>query len=225
MDTSTKKSAKKSAVVAPETRILLAYMDHLLLHGQRPSSVFKFCLDLGIKEDEFYNHFASFDTVERQLWKSFIDKTLLRLNTDESYNTFSTREKVLAFYYTFFEELKSSRSFVLLQLENHKKIEITPGFLKDFKRAYETYIDSVLSSGKDTGEVASRPYVDKKYPQLFWLHMGFILMFWKDDSSSGFENTDAAIEKSVNLAFDLIGKGTVDSVIDFAKFLYQTKVK
>jgi hypothetical protein len=83
----------------------------------------------------------------------------------------------------------------------------------------------VLSSGKDTGEVASRPYVDKKYPQLFWLHMGFILMFWKDDSSSGFENTDAAIEKSVNLAFDLIGKGTVDSVIDFAKFLYQTKVK
>jgi hypothetical protein len=225
METSTKKSTRKSAVVAPETRILIAYIDHLLLHGQRPASVYKFCLDLGIKEEEFYNHFGSFDTVERQVWKSFLDKTLLRLHADEAFSGFSAREKVLAFYYTLFEELKSSRSFVLLQLENHKKLELTPDFLKDFKRELETFIESILNKGKEVGEVAKRPYLDKSYPQLFWFHMGFILNFWKEDSSSGFEKTDAAIEKSVNLAFDLIGKGAVDSVVDFAKFLYQTKFK
>jgi hypothetical protein len=222
METTAKKSSKKSAVVAPETRILLAYMDHLLLHGTRPSSVFKFCLDLGIKEEDFYNHFASFDSIERQLWKSFLDKTILRLTADESFTSFTSREKVLAFYYTFFEELKAFRSFVLLQMENYKKVEITPSFLKDFKLEFETFIESILNSGKDNGEVAKRPYLDKRYPQLFWFHMGFLLLFWKDDSA-GFEKTDAAIEKSVNLAFDLIGKGAFDSVVDFAKFLYQTK--
>jgi hypothetical protein len=67
--------------------------------------------------------------------------------------------------------------------------------------------------------------LDKRYPQLFWIHMGFMLIFWKDDGSPGFESTDAAIEKSVNLAFDLIGKGAVDTAIDFAKFLYQNKMK
>lgn len=225
METSAKKSKNKAALVAPETRILLAYMDHMLLNGKRPSSVFKFCLDLGIKEDEFYSYYGSFDGVERQIWKSFIDKTLLRLNADESYQTFSSREKVLAFYYTFFEELKGVRSYVLLQLENYKKLELTPGFLKEFRRSFEAYPDLVLSSGKDAGEVAKRPYLDDRYPQLFWLHLGFLLNFWKDDDSQAFEKTDAAIEKSVNLAFDLIGRGAVDSVIDFAKFLYQTKVK
>jgi len=55
--------------------------------------------------------------------------------------------------------------------------------------------------------------------------MGFLLVFWKEDESPGFEKTDAAVEKSVNLAFDLIGKGAVDSFIDFAKFLYQSKTK
>jgi hypothetical protein len=225
MDTSTKKSPKKSAVVAPETRILLAYMDHLLMNGQRPASIFKFCLDLGVREEDFYNYFASFDTVERQLWKSFLDKTVLRLKADETFSTFSAREKVLAFYYTLFEELKASRSFVLLQLENHKKLEITPEFLKDFKTGFETFIETILNGGKETGEVAKRPFVDKRYPQLFWFHMGFLLLFWKDDNSSAFEKTDAAIEKSVNLAFDLIGKGAVDSVVDFAKFLYQSKMK
>lgn len=225
METTTKKSGKKSAVVAPETRILLAYMAHILNHGHRPSSVYKFCLDLGISEDEFYNHFGSFEVVERQLWKSFIDRTLLRLNADESYLAFSAREKILAFYYTFFEELKANRSFVLLQLEDHKKLEITPKFLKDFKREFEAFIEIVLMSGKTNGEVATRPFLDKQYPKVFWIHMGFLLLFWKDDSTPGFEKTDAAIEKSVNLAFDIIGKGALDSVIDFAKFMYQSKMK
>jgi AcrR family transcriptional regulator len=225
METSTKKSNKKSSIVAPEMRILLAYMDHMLLNGKRPLSVFKFCLDLGIKEEEFYQHYGSFEAVERQIWKSFIDKTLLRLNADESFQTFSSREKVLAFYYTFFEELKSVRSYVLLQLENYKRLELTPEFLKEFRKSYEVFLETILNSGKENGEVAKRPYLDSRYPQLFWLHMGFLLIFWKDDDSSGFEKTDAAIEKSVNLAFDLVGRGAVDSVIDFAKFLYQTKVK
>jgi hypothetical protein len=38
---------------------------------------------------------------------------------------------------------------------------------------------------------------------------------------ANFEKTDAAIEKSVNLAFDLIGKGILDNALDFGKFLYQ----
>jgi len=73
--------------------------------------------------------------------------------------------------------------------------------------------------------VAERPYLDQRYPQLFWLHMIVLLGFWKDDSSSDFEQTDAFVEKSVNLAFDLIGKGTLDNAIDFAKFLFQSKFK
>jgi hypothetical protein len=51
-----------------------------------------------------------------------------------------------------------------------------------------------------------------RYPQLFWLHLGFILLFWKEDNSPAFENTDAAVEKSVNLAFDLIGNSLLKTL-------------
>jgi hypothetical protein len=200
-------------------------VDHILTHGKRPPSVFKFCTDVGIQEDIFYNHYGSFDGLEKQIWKIFLNKTTDRLKADKSYAGFSAREKVLAFYYTFFEELKISRSFILVQLANYNRVEIIPDFLKDFKAEYEKYIEHVLSTGKTNGEVASRPYLDKQYASMFWIHMAFLIVFWKEDSSAGFEKTDAAIEKSVNLAFDLIGKGAVDSAIDFVKFLYQTKVK
>jgi hypothetical protein len=43
--------------------------------------------------------------------------------------------------------------------------------------------------------------------------------FWIKDNSKGFEATDAAIEKSVNLGFDLVGPGPLDSIIDFGRFL------
>jgi hypothetical protein len=53
-----------------------------------------------------------------------------------------------------------------------------------------------------------------------------VLFWWfyvlKDDSKD-FEKTDAAIEKSVQLSFELIGKGVLDVAIDFGKFLFQNR--
>jgi Tetracyclin repressor-like, C-terminal domain len=221
----TKKSKRKSEDKSSDDKIRSAYVEYLLIQGKRPPSVFKFCLDLGIQEDAFYNVFGSFDSVEKHIWKSFIDKSINRLKADSAFSGFATREKILAFYFTLLEELKQHRSYVLFQLENSKKPEMVPEYIKAFKASFESFFESTLNEGKGSGEIANRPILDKRYPQLFWLHMGFILLFWKDDDSAGFEKTDAAIEKSVNLAFDLIGKGAVDSAIDFAKFLYQNKSK
>lgn len=219
-----RKPSKKTDSKASEQKIKSAYIETVLTHGTRPVSVYKFCLDLGIKEEEFYNIFGSFEGLEASIWKGFITRTINRLQGDKAYHTFLTREKILAFYFTLLEELKVNRSYVIFQLENSRKLELIPEYIKGFKSEFETYFESTLKGGKGNGEVATRPILDKRYPQLFWLHLGFILLFWKQDSSPGFEKTDAAIEKSVNLAFDLIGKGAVDSAIDFAKFLYQNKI-
>ncbi|HEY3403791.1 MAG TPA: TetR family transcriptional regulator C-terminal domain-containing protein [Ohtaekwangia sp.] len=220
----TKKRTRKSGQKVSGEKIIAAYVNHLLTEGKPPVSVFKFCLDLGIKEEEFYNYAGSFESLEASIWKGFIDKTISRLESDKSFRDFSCREKVLAFYFTLLEELKQNRSFAIFQLGSFRKVELTPGYLKSFKGIFEAFFQKVLNDGKGNGEVANRPYLDKRYPQLFWLHLGFILLFWKDDDSPGFERTDAAIEKSVNLAFDLIGKGAVDSALDLGKFLYQVKV-
>ena len=208
---------------AASDRIRAAYVDYLLTNGKQPASVYKFCIDLGIKEDAFYSEFGSFDAVEKEIWTSFITKTVSALQSDKAFATFTSREKILSFYYALLEELKNNRSFVLQQIGSFRKPELTPSYLKGFKSVFEDYVSAALHHGKSNGEISTRPYIDKIYPQLFWMHLGFILLYWRDDDSAGFEKTDAAVEKSVNLAFDLIGKGAIDSAFDFAKFLYQTK--
>ena len=77
--------------------------------------------------------------------------------------------------------------------------------------------------GKETQEIANRPVISDRYDEALWIQVLFVLKYWLDDNSPRFEKTDAAIEKSVNLAFDLMGKSALDSFLDFAKFLYQNK--
>jgi hypothetical protein len=157
METATKKPSKKTAVISPDMRITVAYIDYLLNHGKRPASVFKFSQDLGIKEEEFYNHFGSFDSVERKIWLNFISRTTVRLQADEAYAAFSAREKILTFYYAFFEELKSNRSYALLQLQHQNKFQITPEYLKDFRKAFDTFFSEVIPWGRAMEKLQSAP--------------------------------------------------------------------
>ncbi len=220
---STKSTRKKSGKAVDDKAILEAYKKHILIHGEPPASVYKFCLDLEISEDLFYNHFGSFEIIDRAVWKDFVTTTLDRLHADAAFSDFSAREKLLTFYFALAEVLKANRSYILVVSKDQKFPEVSPAYLKDFKHAFEAFIEQLVHEGMGKEEIAKRPFVDKRYPSLFWVHMGFFLLFWKKDTSKGFEKTDAFIEKSINLAFDLIGKGAIDSAIDLLKFLYQAR--
>lgn len=225
METTKKSRTKRGVTSASATtdKIRSAYVEYLLTEGKQPASVYKFCLDLGIKEEAFYSQFGSFDAIEKDIWTGFITKAVDVLRSDSSFASFTSREKILAFCYALFEVLKNNRSFALKLLGTFRKPELTPSYLKGFKVTFEEFVNSSLNDGRSNGEIPQRPYLEKIYPQLFWMHYGFLLLFWREDESAGFEKTDAAIEKSVNFAFDLISKGAIDSAFDFAKFLYQSK--
>ncbi len=219
----TTKKSKAAGQGASADKIRASYVEYLLAQGKQPASIYQFCLDLGIKEDAFYSFFGSFEAIEKAAWHDVIQHPVNKLKNDKTFATFSTREKILSFYFALFEEMKGNRSFVLHQLKSFRRPEVTPPFLKSFKQVFDDFMGSLIAAGKVSGEIPARPYLDRLYPQLFWMHFGFTLLFWTRDDSAGFEKTDAAIEKSVNLAFDLIGKGAIDSAVDFAKFLYQSQ--
>ena len=217
----TKKTQKKVKASVGAQSIPQSYKEYVLNHGN-PSSVFIFCKEIGISENAFYEHFGSFEGVERAIWLDYFSETKAGLESDSSFEGFSSREKILAFYYGLAEVFKNDRSFVLYQLKGKGKQFRIPTFLRGFKGAFDEWIKSVIASGVTTGEIARGPQLDERYHVLFWAHLMFILQFWCNDDSANFENTDVAIEKSVNLAFDLIGKGVLENAIDFGKFLFQT---
>ena len=199
-----------------------AFVTYLLTHGKPPISIFEFATGLKSTEQEFYKYFNSFKSLERSLWAGWMQETIQVLEKDPAFEAYSIREKILALYFTWFEKMLNNRSYFIFRMESVNKKELNPYFLFALKEHFTTFINGLLIEGKASHEVAERPF-SNQYEKAFWLHFLFLNRFWMEDDSEGFEKTDAAIEKSVNLGLDLVGKGPLDSMIDFAKFLFQNR--
>ena len=200
-----------------------AYIKYWLENGKRPVSVYTFVQQLGIPEAGFYGHYASFDAVEKDIWRAIFEETLEKLKADETYRSYGVREKLLAFYFLWVQELRGHRSYILLQRERY----LVPGThldkLDSFRTAFYDYIRELIKEGYQTGEVKERKFISDQYVHGFWAQALFVLRYWIKDDSERFEMTDAAIEKAVNLSFQLISSGTLDSILDFGKFVFARK--
>jgi hypothetical protein len=218
--TTIKKTTKKDY----RKLILEGFKNHVLEHGDLPKSVFKFAKDLKMKEEEFYSYFTSFESVKSTVLVDIFDETLAQIEAQGVFKEYSAREKFLSFLFTWIEELKKNRSYLLSLYENKSmSLANLPKETKEFKEKFKDFANEIILEGKETEEIASRPVISDRYDEALWLQVGFIFKYWLDDRSPRFEKTDAAIEKSVNLAFDLMGKSALDSFLDFAKFMYQSK--
>ncbi len=220
-------AAKKGKQTADQgEKLKEAYMDYLLEHGKTPPSVYQFMKMQKKKEVEFYDYFNSFTSLEKDIWKGFAEETITRIQSDAVYMEYSVREKLLAFYYTMVEVLKNNRSYVMLRVNQLPAPGRRSPSVEVFSRLRETFLEyanELIAEGKEIGEIVSRPVIGNRYDEGLWRQLQFVIQFWIKDDSQNFERTDEAIEKAVNLSFDIMGRGPIDAAVDFAKFLYQQR--
>jgi hypothetical protein len=202
-----------------------AYIDYVLTHNKKPASVYVFAKDNAMAENEFYNHYGSFDAIEADIWTVFFDKTIAEIKLQEVWQTYSAREKTLSFFYSFFELLKTKRSFVNYSMQHFTKSLSIPQPLKQAKELFEKLSIEIIQEGLESNELADRKFISDKYKNALWLQLMFVLKFWQKDSSAGFEKTDEAIEKGVNVTFDLFQRSPIDNLFDYGKFLTQNAFK
>jgi hypothetical protein len=208
------------AISAKELRD--TFIEYVLMNGKLPLSVFQFMKTLNRREAEFYEHYNSFQSLEKDVWVGIFEETLSKVKNTEVYESYSAREKLLSFYYTWIEVLKNYRSYIV----HTSKLSLRPDNwmkspIKGFREPFLTYAKNLINEGIAKNEVVKRPLLSDNYDKLVWMQLMFVLKFWMDDESQSFERTDAAIEKAVNLSFDLMGNTVLDSVVDFGKFLFQ----
>ena len=106
---------------------------------------------------------------------------------------------------------------------NYGVMHPKPDVLETFRKAFYDYIRDLIKEGYSTHEIKERKYISDKYVHGFWVQTLFVLRYWLTDTSDKFEMTDAAIEKAVNLSFKFITSNTLDSIVDFGKFLITKK--
>ena len=196
-----------------------AYIDYVLTEGEEPKSVYIFAKKNKIAEAEFYKHFGSFKALEQNIWTGVSQKTLNEIKGQEVWAQYSAREKALSYFYAFFELLKQQRSFAVYSVNKQPKGIGTPIVFSELRKVFEDFSTEILNEGLESGELSDRKFFSKRYKDALWVQFGFVLHFWINDSSADFEKTDEAIEKGINVTFDLFERSPIDNLFEYGKFL------
>ena len=205
--------------------IISLYMDYVLEHAEQPKSVYIFAKSNNFEEALFYEHFGSFEAIEKHVFRAFFDNTLKILVESEDYLMFDARNKLLSFYFTFFENLTANRSYVLFALSQQKNSLKNLSVLTELKKAFMMYIESLDIETLDIKEERIDKFQRRAMQESAWIQLVLTMKFWMDDTSASFEKTDIFIEKSVNTSFDVLNIAPLKSVIDLGKFLFKEKMK
>lgn len=221
MEATKKVPAKK--VTMDDNVIISKYMEYALQHNHEPQNVFLFCKDNKILETDFYSFFGSLDAVKKQIWLKFLENAIATCEKSEDFAGYNEKNKLLTLYFTIFEILTLNRSYVLFSLNANKESVQDMKSLKHFRAAFkdfiETIIDGTISDKSDRISKITKPV----FEQGAWIQFLFLLKFWTNDESKGFEKTDVLIEKSVNTVVDLLDTKPLESLFDLGKFLWKEK--
>src|SRR5690242_17903120 len=115
--------------MATAAQIQDAYIDYVLTNNEEPKSVYIFAKNIGITEQEFYSFYSSFIAVEKAVWADLTSRAITEIQQQEVWINYSSREKILAFFYAYIELLKTRRSFVIFSLRRSRTRVSTPEVL------------------------------------------------------------------------------------------------
>ena len=101
-------------------KIVSLYMEYTLEHHAKPKSVYLFAKENNFSEAEFYSFFGTMESIEKEIFKIFLEKTVAMLHLDPNYPGYDMKSKMLSFYFTFFELLTANRSYVSQSLTADK---------------------------------------------------------------------------------------------------------
>ena len=215
--------ATKKSIVTKD-KIVSMYMDYVLENSEKPKSVYNFTKLNNFSETEFYSFFGTIESIEKEIFKMFLDKTVELLNKNPDYENYDMKSKMLSFYFTFFEILTANRSYVVMILKqnNNQLKKLTE--LSGLRSSYKKYIREIISDDYRVQLEKFQNFQEKAIQETSWIQLLLTLKFWLDDSSPSFEKTDIYIEKSVKATFELMNIAPLESLIDFGKFILKEKI-
>jgi len=198
--------------------ILEAFAAHWSEEGEPPRSVARFCKGLGITEAVFFKQFPSLHAVEKAFWRHWISDVISAVEEGDDWQEFAARERYLAFLFALTQSANERRSLLLERFHDISPLS-HPGALEGMRGEFLEFARRLIDHGTSSGEIAERRGLTALYPGILYVHLRWVIDQHLKDESEGFERTDAFIEKTVTLAFDLFRSQALDSAADLLRFL------
>ena len=215
--------ATNNKIISKED-IVSMYMNEVLEKRQKPKSVYHFAKENDFTEAEFYAFFGTLEGLEKEIFRLFLVNTIDLLHKNSDYQEYDMKNKMLSFYFTFFEMLTANRSYVLQSLKLDRNPLKNLVQLTSLRESFKEYVSEILTDDYRLEQEKLQKFQEKGIRESAWLQLMMTIRFWMNDESAAFEKTDIFIEKSVNASFELMNVAPLNHLIDFGKFLFKEKI-
>lgn len=215
------KKIKEEKILLDENQIITFYMNDVLEDNHNIKNVYVFCKNNQIEEADFYSFYGSLEAVKESIWVKFFENALMTIEKDENYFSYTNKNKLLTLYFTMFEILTLNRSYVVYSLEENKEGMKNLKQLKQLRNRLKDFVVDIMETSTSENDNKVAKVTQPVFSEGAWIQFLFILKFWLDDNSRGFEKTDIIIEKSVNTVVDLLDTKPLENLIDLGKFLWK----
>lgn len=213
---------KSEGIQAPDSAsIRSAFTAYLKSEGKRPSSLKEFGVSSSFNQVTLKEHYKSLAELEKDVWVQWFDQTITILNQSEEYMKYGAQERLLAFYYTWFDTVKPYRAYLINAPAVPKIFTMMDWFLREIKQSFLKYAGEIVQLAAENQEIVKRPVLLNLYDKILWQQFLFVMNFWIKDKSEEQTNTDEAIERAVQLSIELAGRTQLDAIADFGKFLWK----
>lgn len=220
----TAKNSKSKKQLIDDDQLIEMYMNTVLEKNEAPKNVYLFCKENSVEEADFYSFFNSLEALKETIWVKFFENTVNTLHKDTNYAGYENRNKLLSLYFTFFEILTLNRTYVYYALKDNKEGLRNLKQLTSLRNHFKDYIVDILKSAETEKDSKIKKVTTPLFSEGAWLQFLFILKFWLDDRSKGFEKTDIMIEKAVKATFDILDTTPLESLFDLGKFIWKERV-
>lgn len=220
--TAVKKAAPKKKAI-DDNHLIELYMNQVLQNNAEPKNVFVFCQENKIVESDFYAFYGSIEALKKDIWVKFFENVKSTIEQDQNYLAYSNKNKLLTLYFSLFEVLTINRSYVVFALKEDKNMLKNLQQLKEFRNHFKTFIVDMIDTQSSEEDFKVNKIAKPLYVEGAWVEFLFLMKFWLDDTSKGFEKTDIMIEKAVKATFDVLDTTPIDSLIDLGKFVWKEK--
>lgn len=210
--------AKAKTETSPEY-VLGIYKDYLLQNGDLPHKINDLAKFSNRSYEEIRKHFSTIEAIEIAVIVAYFTKSTALLTADEKFETFSNKEKHLAFLYTLIEKVSADEIFVQDMLR-WKKNDLK--FMSKLANAIMN-IELNWTQGESWGSDTLNRFGINPKKSASINHAIACIYFWMKDESTEKTDTDAFIEKSSDVLFRIGDTSTLESIFDFGKFVFSRK--
>jgi len=217
---------KISAKVKEHTRarLLEAAVDVITEKGFKSASMREIAKRADVGDATIYNYFPSKEKLLYGYCEYVQQKVLTELKSIDDFHEYTLHEQLHQLVESQLKAWLPAREYLQQVFELTYAAPVAGHeHLAKTRKIFTGIVVELLDAAIEAGEIPAQPFRDL-LPRLMWDYMSTVLAYWLKDDSENFANTTQVVDKSIDIAFQLLHGGVIGKAIDLTSFLFRTHI-